>query len=117
MKWPDKFFRRHGARTIFIARFVALFPPVVANLLAGVSKMHWGPFLAYNASGSLAYATTYILVGHFFGRRWTAFEAHLGPAALYSIAAAFALLAGCVMFRHALHGLLSRLRGRKARPG
>jgi membrane protein DedA with SNARE-associated domain len=113
MDWPDQFFKRHGARTIFIARFIALFPPVVANLLAGVSKMHWGIFLSYNAAGSLAYATTYILIGHFFGRRWKVFEAQLGPAALYSIAAAIALVTLCVIFRHALRRLPSRLRGRK----
>jgi membrane protein YqaA with SNARE-associated domain len=41
MKWPDRFFKRHGAKTVFIARFIALFPPVVANLLAGMSKIPW----------------------------------------------------------------------------
>jgi len=112
MKWPDRFFKRHGPRTIFIARFIALFPPVLANLLAGVSKMRWGPFLAYNFAGSLAYATTYILIGHFFGRRWKDFEAQLGPVALYSIVAAIAVLAIGVMSRHALGRLIARLRVR-----
>jgi membrane protein DedA with SNARE-associated domain len=39
LKWPERFFKRHGAKAVFIARFIALFPPVAANLLAGMTKM------------------------------------------------------------------------------
>ena len=38
LKWPEQFFKRHGAKAVFIARFIALFPPVAANLLAGMAK-------------------------------------------------------------------------------
>jgi membrane protein DedA with SNARE-associated domain len=115
MKWPDRFFERHGARTVFIARFIALFPPVVANLLAGMSKISWPEYLAYDLAGSAAYSATYILVGHFFGRRWKAFEAWLGPLSLTLILAAVVLVALGVAFRHPLSRLLARrhaLRGR-----
>jgi membrane protein DedA with SNARE-associated domain len=36
MRWPERFLKRHGARAVFIARFIALFPPVAANVLAGI---------------------------------------------------------------------------------
>ena len=39
LEWPERFFKRHGAKAVFIARFIALFPPVAANLLAGTAKM------------------------------------------------------------------------------
>ena len=31
LKWPEWFFKRHGAKTVFIARFIFLFPPVVVE--------------------------------------------------------------------------------------
>ena len=45
LKWPERFFKRHGAKAVFIARFIALFPPVAANLLAGMTSMSWRKFL------------------------------------------------------------------------
>ena len=73
MKWPDGLFKRHGDKTVFIARFIFLFPPVVANLLAGMSKMPWRSFLFYNVTGSAAYSTTYIADRIFL---WKKMEAH-----------------------------------------
>jgi membrane-associated protein len=116
MEWPDRFLKRHGAKTVFIARFIALFPPVAANLVAGMSKLSWPTFLAYDLAGSVAYAATYILVGHFFGRRWKVIEAWLGSTTLYAILVAVAFVACGVVFRHSLtrwpHGIgLKRQRG------
>jgi membrane protein DedA with SNARE-associated domain len=83
MKWPKRFFKRHGAKTVFIARFIFLFPPVVVNLLAGMAKIPWRIFLFYNLTGSAAYSVSYILIGYFFGKKWKLLEAWLGPTALY----------------------------------
>jgi membrane protein DedA with SNARE-associated domain len=77
VKWPERFFKRYGAKAVFIARFIALFPPVAANLLAGMSKMRWREFLFYNLAGSVAYTIAYILVGYFFGKKWKQLEALL----------------------------------------
>ena len=102
VKWPEQFFKRHGARTVFIARFIFLFPPVVVNLLAGMSKMPWRTFLFYNLTGSAAYATTYILIGYFFGKEWKLLEAWLGPTTLYLILAGIVLVVLGMIFRHSL---------------
>jgi membrane protein DedA with SNARE-associated domain len=102
MKWPGQFFKRHGAKTVFIARFIFLFPPVMINLLAGMSKMQWRTFLFYNLTGSAAYTTTYILIGYFFGKKWKQLEAWLGPTALYLIFAGIILIVLGVIFRHSL---------------
>ena len=109
LKWPERFFKRHGAKSVFIARFIFLFPPVVANLLAGMTKMSWRTFLFYNLTGSAAYATTYILIGYFFGKKWKLLEAWLGPAALYLIFAGIILLVLGVIFRHSASGYWVRL--------
>jgi membrane-associated protein len=87
-KRTEQFFKRHGAKTVFLARFIALFPPVAANLLAGMSKsMPWRTFLFYNFTGSAAYTVTYILLGYFFGRQWKHLIAWLGLPTLYLILA------------------------------
>jgi membrane protein DedA with SNARE-associated domain len=108
MKWPEQFFKRHGAKTVFIARFIFLFPPVVVNLLAGMSKMPWRTFLFYNITGSAAYSTTYILIGYFFGKQWKLLEAGLGHTALYLILAVLTVIVLGVIYRHSLSGFWER---------
>jgi len=108
LQWPGKFFKRHGAKTVFIARFIFLFPPVAANLLAGMSKMPWRTFLVYNLTGSAAYSTMYILLGFFFGRQWNRLAAGLGPTPLYLMIAGIIVIVLAVIFRHSLSRLWAR---------
>jgi membrane protein DedA with SNARE-associated domain len=90
-----------ASRTVFIARFIFLFPPIVANLLAGMAKMPWRTFLFYNLTGSAAYTTTYILIGYFFGKMWKLLEAWLGSTALYQIFAGIILMVlGVILDTH-----------------
>src|SRR5208282_6116351 len=115
LRWPERFFKRHGAKTVFIARFIFLFPPVAANLLAGMSKMQWRTFLFYNVTGSAAYTTSYILLGYFFGKQWKLLEAWLGPTALYLIVAGLVIVVFAVIFRHSVSGFWARLFSKKQR--
>ncbi len=109
MKWPEQFFKRHGAKTVFIARFIFLFPPVVVNLLAGMSKMPWRIFLIYNLTGSAAYTVTYVLIGYFFGEEWKQLKTWLGPITLYWILAGMLLIVLAVIFRRSIAGVWARL--------
>jgi membrane protein DedA with SNARE-associated domain len=106
--WPEQFFKRHGAKTVLIARFIFLFPPVVVNLLAGLSKMPWRTFLFYNFTGSAAYSTTYILLGYFFGKQWKRLVAWLGPGPLCLMLAAIILMVLGVLFRHSISAVWAR---------
>ncbi len=63
----EAFFDRHGPKTVLIARFVAGLRIVIA-WLAGLSKMPWLRFLAYNAAGGILWATTYGLAAYYFGQ-------------------------------------------------
>ncbi|HCN90945.1 MAG TPA: hypothetical protein DIT28_17505 [Oxalobacteraceae bacterium] len=99
LRWPERFFKRHGARAVFIARFIALFPPVVPNLFGGMSKISWRIFLFYNLTGSAAYTISYILIGYFFGKRWHLLKVWLGPTVLYLILAGIVLVVAGVIFR------------------
>lgn len=108
LQWPEQFFKRHGAKTVLIARFIFLFPPVVPNLLAGMSKMPWRTFLFYNLTGSTAYSTTYILLGYFFEKQWKRLAAWLGPVPLYLILAGIILIVLGVLFRKPLSAFWTR---------
>jgi len=55
----ERFFDRHGSKTIFLARFFAVLR-VTAAWVAGISRMPWWRFLLWNAAGGIVWA---ILVG------------------------------------------------------
>jgi membrane-associated protein len=108
LHWPQQYFKRHGAKSVFISRFIAIFPPSAVNILAGMAKMPWRVFRFFNLTGSAASTISYILVGYFFGKKWKQFEAWLGPVAIYLILAAITLIVLGVIFRHFLFGFWSR---------
>jgi membrane-associated protein len=62
----ERFFERHGPKTIVIGRFVAGLRVTVA-WLAGISHFPWGKFVFYNAIGGILWATTIGLVAYYFG--------------------------------------------------
>jgi len=84
---------------------LALFPPVVVNLLAGMSEMSWPVYLCFNLAGSVTYTITYMLMGYIFGKKWKSFVAWLGHPEFWLIAALAILIVCGVVFRKRLHGL------------
>jgi len=66
LPWSERFFERHGAKTIFFGRFVAVLR-VTAAWLAGVSKMHWWKFALWNAAGGICWAALVGLVAFYAG--------------------------------------------------
>jgi membrane protein DedA with SNARE-associated domain len=53
----ERFFERHGAKTVFLGRFVPGVR-VVAAVLAGAGAMPWPRFAIYNLSGAFVWAAT-----------------------------------------------------------
>jgi membrane protein DedA with SNARE-associated domain len=62
----ERFFARHGGKTVFIGRFVAVLR-VTAAWIAGISHMDWWRFLAWNAAGGIVWATGISLTCYFLG--------------------------------------------------
>jgi membrane protein DedA with SNARE-associated domain len=63
----QRYFERHGNKTVFFGRFISILRTWVA-FLAGVNRMPWRSFLFWNASGGILWATAYGLLGYFLGR-------------------------------------------------
>ncbi|MDQ6662346.1 MAG: DedA family protein, partial [Chloroflexota bacterium] len=63
----EAFFDRHGDKTVFFGRFIAVLRAWAA-FLAGINHMHWRKFLIYNAAGGILWATIFGLLGYFAGR-------------------------------------------------
>jgi membrane protein DedA with SNARE-associated domain len=96
LPWSERFFQRHGGKTIFLARFVAVLR-VTAAWIAGISKMHWWQFFLWNAAGGIVWAVAVGLVAYYVGE---AAAAAIGRWGLIAGAAIFVLLvAGALVFR------------------
>ena len=71
-----EFYDRHGAFTIFIARFVPIirtFAPVVA----GVGAMQYRKFISYNVFGGIFWVMTTTLAGYFLGTMIPNIQEHI----------------------------------------
>jgi membrane protein DedA with SNARE-associated domain len=87
----DRFFDRHGGRTIFIARFVTGLR-VVGALLAGASGLRWPTFLFYNAAGAVVWASAVAIAGYTLAESWDVLERWIGRSGLVALAAIAILL-------------------------
>jgi membrane protein DedA with SNARE-associated domain len=62
----QRYFARHGDKTVFLGRFFALLRAWAA-FLAGVNQMPWRSFLFWNALGGVVWATLYGTLGYVLG--------------------------------------------------
>lgn len=63
----ERFFAKHGNKTVFFGRFVSVLRAWSA-FLAGINHMPWRSFLFYNAAGGIVWAIVYGLLGFYAGR-------------------------------------------------
>jgi membrane protein DedA with SNARE-associated domain len=77
----DRFFERHGPKTVFLARFITGLR-VFGALLAGSSDLPWRTFLLYNATGAIVWCTAVSIAGYALGHSWQALEAWIGRLGL-----------------------------------
>jgi membrane protein DedA with SNARE-associated domain len=66
LPWSERFFERHGGKTIFFARFFSVLR-VTAAWLAGISRMHWWTFFLWNAAGGICWAVLVGLISYYVG--------------------------------------------------
>ena len=96
LPWSERFFKRHGAKTIFLGRFYAVLR-VTASWLAGISRMHWWRFFLWNAAGGICWAVLVGLVSYYLGQ--AAAEAINRYGLIAGVAIVVLLVVGALVFR------------------
>lgn len=70
----QRYFARHGSKSIFFGRFIPPIRPVVP-FVAGLSRMDMRTFLFWNVASGFSWAIFYLFFGYFFGGAFKAIEA------------------------------------------
>jgi membrane-associated protein len=61
-----QFYEKHGAKTLVLTRFVPILR-TIAPFVAGLGRMSFGKFSAYNVTGGLLWVVIGVLAGYLFG--------------------------------------------------
>jgi membrane protein DedA with SNARE-associated domain len=80
----ERFFAKHGGKTVFIGRFISVLR-VTAAWLAGITHMTWWRFFLWNAAGGIIWATLVGLLAYYFGKAAADAVATYGLYALLAI--------------------------------
>ncbi|HPF95594.1 MAG: VTT domain-containing protein [Candidatus Magasanikbacteria bacterium] len=62
----QRFYEKHAFLSVVLARFMPIIR-TFAPFVAGMTKMHYRQFMAYNALGGIAWVSLFTLLGYWFG--------------------------------------------------
>jgi len=66
MDRPRHFYEKYGGKTVFLGKFLPIIR-TFAPFVAGIAKMTYPKFLAFNISGAITWMCVFILGGYYFG--------------------------------------------------
>ena len=96
----EEFFDRQGAKIITIARFIEGLRQA-NGIIAGITKMHWLRFIAYNALGAGLWVGTWVSIGYFAGQHINTIYGVITQYSLYVAIAAVVVIVGLIA-RHVI---------------
>jgi membrane protein DedA with SNARE-associated domain len=80
----EHLFDRHGAKAVFLGRWIALLR-IWAAWLAGIAGMRWRSFLFWNALGGIGWALFFGLLGYWGGEATAQLVARVGVGAAIAV--------------------------------
>lgn len=92
--------RRRGGPAVFLGRWTAFFRAVTPGI-AGLSRMRYPTFLAWNAIGGITWGVTFSLIGYFAGASYEKVASTVGTGAAVVVAViVIAAIVGWRIRRH-----------------
>jgi membrane protein DedA with SNARE-associated domain len=92
------FLARKGGRAVFFGRFVGLLRALVPSI-AGLSRMPYRTFLAWNAAGGIVWSATFVSAGYVAGASYHQVERIAGRATLLLVALVALAMVGAAVTR------------------
>jgi len=74
----QKFYQRHGGKTIVLARFIP-FIRTFAPIVAGIAEMRYRSFVFFNIAGGIFWVASMTAAGYFLGSLITDIELYILP--------------------------------------
>ncbi|HEX6540294.1 MAG TPA: DedA family protein [Ktedonobacterales bacterium] len=112
--YTQRFFEKHGDKTVFFGRFLAILRTWAA-FLAGANHMRRRTFFVWNASGGIIWATIYGLLGFFLGNNLPLLERILKDLGIFGFVTLGVVIAAGVglwiLRRRRQHAALRRAEG------
>jgi membrane protein DedA with SNARE-associated domain len=96
------FFGRHGAKSVFLGRFVGPVRAVIP-FIAGLSAMNQARFYFWDITSAILWATSHLFLGYFLGHAWHLVEVWSTRIGVFLAAAAIFLVCGYLFKRFLLH--------------
>ena len=97
----DWYFEKYGEATAFFSRLLPVIRTFI-SLPAGITRMHFGKFVAYTFAGSLIWSIILVYVGQLLGQNWIEVREVLQRFD-YAIVAIVVVLVGLYVYRHVRH--------------
>lgn len=85
------FFQKHGAKSIFLGRFVGV-ARMLVPFVAGLTGMAPRRFYFWNITSALAWSVSHIAAGYFLGEAWRTFAVWTSRGAIFLAALAVVIL-------------------------
>ncbi|WP_229924857.1 DedA family protein [Streptomyces sulfonofaciens] len=103
----EGFFTRHGGKVIVVARFIEGLREA-NGLIAGIARMPWPRFLAYNALGAVLWVATWVSLGYLAGQHISALYPAIQQSEVWLLTATAVVVAALLARRILRHRRASR---------